>query len=331
MTTTYFSATFDPAFVYGIVTRTGASFNFPGYANKQTDALLDQFVFESDQDKSASRSIRTSCTRIAEEAPILFLTNEIQRYWTQAEVPRAGAAADARDPRGGDVARVLARRLALAVPMLLGMSVIVFLIVQLVPGDPGARGARAQRDARARRAAAGPISASTSRSHVQYVNWLGDVLHRRLRAATTRAARRSADLLVAAAAGDDRAGRRGARVRGRHRHPARRARGGVAGARAGCRQPRASSMVGISVPDFWLGIMLILVFSLGAGPAALLGLGAAQPGPGREPAPRRAAGNRAGGRPRGGADPRHPGRDARRALAGLHPLLPRQGRSPSEA
>jgi peptide/nickel transport system substrate-binding protein len=82
MTATYFSATFDPAFVYGIVTRTGGSFNFPGYANKQTDALIDRFVFEGDQDKRM-QVYPDLVTRIAEEAPILFLTNEVQRYWTQ--------------------------------------------------------------------------------------------------------------------------------------------------------------------------------------------------------------------------------------------------------
>jgi peptide/nickel transport system substrate-binding protein len=82
MTTTYFSATFDPAFVYGIVTRTGGSFNFPGYSNKDTDALIDRFVFESDQD-TRTQVYPDLVQRIAEEAPILFLTNEVQRYWTE--------------------------------------------------------------------------------------------------------------------------------------------------------------------------------------------------------------------------------------------------------
>ena len=34
------------------------------------------------------------------------------------------------------MAEVVARRLLLAMPMLLGMSVVVFLILHLVPGDP---------------------------------------------------------------------------------------------------------------------------------------------------------------------------------------------------
>jgi peptide/nickel transport system substrate-binding protein len=82
MTSTYFSATFDPAFFYGIVTRTGGSFNFPGYSNKQTDELIDRFVFESDQ-KVRKQLYPEVVQRVAEEAPVLFLTNEIQQYWTK--------------------------------------------------------------------------------------------------------------------------------------------------------------------------------------------------------------------------------------------------------
>jgi len=82
MTSTYFSATFDPAFFYGIVTRSGGSFNFPGYSNKQTDELIDKFVFESDQ-KVRKQLYPEVVQRVAEEAPVLFLTNEIQQYWTK--------------------------------------------------------------------------------------------------------------------------------------------------------------------------------------------------------------------------------------------------------
>ena len=83
MTSTYFSATFDPAFIYGIVTRTGGSFNFPGYANKQTDAIIDKFVNENDQ--AVRKQVYPELVkRIADEAPILFLTNEIQQYWTKS-------------------------------------------------------------------------------------------------------------------------------------------------------------------------------------------------------------------------------------------------------
>jgi peptide/nickel transport system substrate-binding protein len=84
MTSTYFSATFDPAFLYGIVTRTGGSFNFPGYSNKETDAIIDKFVNENDQ--AVRKHVYPELVRrIADEAPILFLTNEIQRYWTTSK------------------------------------------------------------------------------------------------------------------------------------------------------------------------------------------------------------------------------------------------------
>jgi peptide/nickel transport system substrate-binding protein len=82
MTSTYFSATFDPSFIYGTVTRTGGSFNFPGYSNKQTDALIDKFTYEADQ--AARKQVYPELVRrIQLQAPILFLTNEIQRYWTK--------------------------------------------------------------------------------------------------------------------------------------------------------------------------------------------------------------------------------------------------------
>jgi len=74
------------------------------------------------------------------------------------------------------VARVLAGRLALSVPMLLGMSVLVFLIIRLVPGDPvlAVLGLNATPDLVAKlREDLGlndPI-------YVQYVNWLAGVLH----------------------------------------------------------------------------------------------------------------------------------------------------------
>ena len=58
---------------------------------------------------------------------------------------------------------VLARRLALAIPMLLGMSVIVFLIVHLVPGDPATASSGSTRRPSWSRSC-GPVSGSTSRS-----------------------------------------------------------------------------------------------------------------------------------------------------------------------
>jgi len=155
-----------------------------------------------------------------------------------------------------------ARRLALAVPLLLGMSVLVFALMRLVPGDPAVvvlgfkatpEGVRALRE---------DLGLDRPVVH-QYVRWLG------------RAARGDFGLdfrqnepigrmildrlpvtieltliatLCAAAIGVPLG------VLGGHR------RGGIAD-----RAAQAIGLVGISIPDFWLGIMLILGISLGLG------------------------------------------------------------------
>ena len=126
-----------------------------------------------------------------------------------------------------------ARRLALAVPLLLGMSVLIFALMRLVPGDPAVAvlGYKATPDG---------IRALRDAFHLdepvpqQYLRWLG-----------------------AAARGD-----LGHDVR--QNEPL----GLLAGGRRGGAADRAALAVGrlgVSVPDFWLGIMLILGLSLGAG------------------------------------------------------------------
>jgi peptide/nickel transport system permease protein len=160
------------------------------------------------------------------------------------------------------VAQVLGRRLALAVPMLLGMSIIVFLIVHLVPGDP----AHAILGLNATPELVSQLQSQLGLDRplpVQYLDWLGGVLHgdfgtdysssapisellsQRL-PVTIELALVSLGLAVLAGV------------------PL----GVLAAVRRG-RGPDAvaqgASMLGISVPDFWLGIMLILAFSLGLG------------------------------------------------------------------
>ena len=168
----------------------------------------------------------------------------------------------ARDPGGGCVARIVVGRLALSVPMLLGMSVLVFLIIRLVPGDPvlAVLGLNATPELVARlREELGlndPI-------YVQYVNWLGDLLQGDFgldyrsnepigsllleRLPVTLELTGMALLLAIVFAIP--LGVLGAVRRGRVADKA----------------TQGISMVGISIPDFWLGIMLILVFSLGLG------------------------------------------------------------------
>jgi peptide/nickel transport system permease protein len=160
------------------------------------------------------------------------------------------------------VAQVIGRRLGLAVPMLLGMSVLVFLIVHLVPGDPASAilglNQTPELIARVRRDLGldEPLV-------VQYFTWLGhllqgdfgtdyssnapigELLTQRLPVTIELAL---TALLVAVVVGVPL--------------------GVLAAVRAGRAADagaQAVSMAGISVPDFWLGIMLILVFSLGLG------------------------------------------------------------------
>jgi peptide/nickel transport system permease protein len=160
------------------------------------------------------------------------------------------------------VARVVGGRLALSVPMLLGMSVLVFLIIRLVPGDPvlAVLGLNATPELVANlREDLGlndPI-------YVQYVNWLGGVLQGDFgldyrsnepigsmlldRLPVTLELTGLALLLsivFAIPLGVIAAVRRG---------------------RVADKATQSVSLVGISIPEFWLGIMLILIFSLGLG------------------------------------------------------------------
>jgi peptide/nickel transport system permease protein len=157
------------------------------------------------------------------------------------------------------VARVVARRLLIAVPMLFGMSIVVFLILRLAPGDPvrAILGTQATPElVRSMRTDLGlddPI-------YAQYTSWLGGILTGdfgtdfrtsdsigsmlvdRLPVTLELAAMSLLiAVVVAIPLGTLAAVRRG---------------------RATDRVAQTSSMLGVSVPDFWLGIMLVLVFSL---------------------------------------------------------------------
>jgi peptide/nickel transport system substrate-binding protein len=88
MTTSYFAPTVDPSHLYYTVCSTKAPFNFTGYSSKRADELLEQFTFSADQD--ARKALYPELVRtIAEDAPVIFLGNEVQNYWTRPDV--AGA------------------------------------------------------------------------------------------------------------------------------------------------------------------------------------------------------------------------------------------------
>jgi peptide/nickel transport system substrate-binding protein len=85
LTSTYWSATLDPVHLYLPVNYSKSPWNFPANKNARIDAALEKFAYSTDEAarKSAYPEVVMA---VAEEAPIIFLTNEIQRYWTQDDV-----------------------------------------------------------------------------------------------------------------------------------------------------------------------------------------------------------------------------------------------------
>lgn len=158
--------------------------------------------------------------------------------------------------------RQLARRLLLLVPTLFGVSLVVFFVLRLVPGDPAQviMGLRATPEGLAaiRRDLGLDLPV-----HEQYLLWLGNLLSgdlgRDFRSnveVTTLLAERLPvtleltllSLLLSLAVAVPL--------------------GVQAAIRPGGLADRAASvvgLVGISIPDFWLGIMLILALSIGLG------------------------------------------------------------------
>jgi peptide/nickel transport system permease protein len=155
-----------------------------------------------------------------------------------------------------------ARRIVLAVPLLLGMSLLVFGLMRLVPGDPAVvvLGYKATPEAVRALRDAFRLDDPLPR---QYLSWLGGVLvgdfgldfrqnepiGRMILDRLPVTIELTLLATVAAALIGIPLGLLGG---GR--------RGGVAD-----RASLAIGLVGVSLPDFWLGIMLILLVSLGAG------------------------------------------------------------------
>ena len=155
----------------------------------------------------------------------------------------------------------LARRLLLVPPLLVGMSVLVFALMRLVPGDPATvvLGYKATPESVKALRQAFHLDESIPR---QYVRWLGGALvgdfghdfRQNEPIGQMIRARLPVTLELTALA---------AAVAAMIGVPL----GLVAGARRGGAADRTSlavGLVGVSVPDFWLGIMLILLLSLGA-------------------------------------------------------------------
>jgi peptide/nickel transport system permease protein len=160
------------------------------------------------------------------------------------------------------VSRFLVRRLLLLVPVLMGVSVIVFLVLHLAPGDPveimlGSQATQADRmRLRAELGLDDPL-------HVQYVRWLGQVVQGDLGRSLWMRRPVLGEVLVRLKATLILTGT--ALVLS--------SAGGVALGILSATRPnslldRASavaSLFGASMPVFWLGIVLMVIFSLTLG------------------------------------------------------------------
>jgi peptide/nickel transport system permease protein len=160
------------------------------------------------------------------------------------------------------VIRYAARRLLLAVPVIVGVSLAVFLMMRLIPGDVVDRilgaevGATAERREELRR-----LFGIDRPLHVQYLDWAGRIVRGDLGASLLNGRPVLTDLLLRVPATLQLAGLSLAIAI---------ALGVPLGIAAAVRRTQWPdylgsffALVGVSIPNFWLGTMLILVFSLG--------------------------------------------------------------------
>jgi peptide/nickel transport system permease protein len=156
-------------------------------------------------------------------------------------------------------ARYVAVRLLQSIPVLLGVSVVVFIIVRSAPGDPivNMLGIQAT-DAniarlRARYGLDDPI-------FVQYIRWLGRVLQGDLGRSITRGGRPVLDLIISRLPATLYLAFSSMVIGVLIAIPA----GVVSAVRKGSVEGygvTVGALTGVSIPNFWLGLLLILVFA----------------------------------------------------------------------
>src|SRR5262249_38184223 len=162
---------------------------------------------------------------------------------------------------GGAVRRSLARRLLLLVPVLAGVSVIIFMVLHLSPGDPAEimLGSQATKEDLARLRADLGLNEPL---HVQYMHWIGHVARgdlgrslwmkrpvlgevlTRLRATLLTATALLLSTTIGVALGVAAATRPNSALD---------------------RLSAVASLFGASMPSFWLGIVLMVIFALWLG------------------------------------------------------------------
>ena len=151
-----------------------------------------------------------------------------------------------------------------AVFVVWGVVTVVFFLVRLT-GDPAAFLVDQSRHPGGDRAHARHCSASTGRCSSSTLDFLRRGPPRRLRHLDPRAPPGHAHGARALLAGHRGAGRRRARALDRARHPARRRLGHAAQDRLADHASRIASLFLQSMPSFWLGLMLILLFAVELG------------------------------------------------------------------
>ena len=154
--------------------------------------------------------------------------------------------------------RMLLRRLGMAIPTLLGVSVVIFLLMSVLPGDPLA-GLLAQDATPADRAALQRSLGLDAPLAVRYVRWLGDVMHGDFGYSPYRK-RDVAELLGTAFANTVQLALAAAAL-GIGTGVTLGALAAVMRGRSIDRLVSMLAMTGISIPSYWVAILLIIIFS----------------------------------------------------------------------
>jgi peptide/nickel transport system permease protein len=157
------------------------------------------------------------------------------------------------------MARYLATRLISLVPILFGTSVVAFLLIRLVPGDPAVALLGMEADARSLAALRAQLALDQP-IFVQYVTWLGHILTGDFGRAI-QGGRAVLPLLLAALAPTALLSAAALVISLIIAIPA----GVVAATHRNSAADYTASLLalcGLSLPSFWLGILLILTFSI---------------------------------------------------------------------
>lgn len=153
---------------------------------------------------------------------------------------------------------VLARRIAMAVPALIGVSIVMFLLINVLPGDPLA-GLLAPDASAADRAALAAQLGLDQPLPIQYLTWIENLVRGDLGQSFSR--HRSVAALVEAAFANTVILASAAGVLGLSLGMVLGVLSAVRAGRAADRVISAVSTMGLSVPNYWLAILLIIVFS----------------------------------------------------------------------